>query len=262
MSRGKSRKKLKLLDSHQRSWVWGRNLVHEILVAGRWPVIELLLDEALPSPEREETERLAVKIGAPVRSESASRLIELCHATDHQGYLAKMAEFPYLSVEELLSSLQDLPRPPLLTLLDGVQDPFNFGAIVRSAEVFGLHAVCIGTHGQCQVNSLAARASAGAVNHVHIVRSDDPLEIAKELRDQGIRLLAATEKAHDPLPEVDLSGPLAIVLGNESRGIRREIIDQCDFQARIPQIGHVGSLNVSVAAGIVFYEASRQRSSI
>jgi 23S rRNA (guanosine2251-2'-O)-methyltransferase len=249
-------KKKKLLGSHQRAWVWGRHVVMEILEAGRWPVVQLLLDEALPKADLEKARDLAARRQVVPQLEPARRLVELCHTSEHQGFLARMAEFPYAEPSEILERIGQGARE-LFVILDSIHDPYNFGAIVRSAEAFGLDAVFIGSKRQARVSSMVARSSAGAVNHLPIAQVEDLAALAEELRAKGVALIGATEKADLPLSGHDFARPTAIVLGNESRGIGADLLRVCDAQVGIPQHGAIGSLNVGAAAAVIFYEARR-----
>mgnify|MGYP001245865303 FL=1 len=246
-----------LLGSHQRCWIWGRHLVRETLKAGRWPIAELVLSESLDPAERNECQHLAEAAGVPLRLGPASLLEKLAHTREHQGYLARMYEFPY----EPLAWLEQYPsrKEAFLVFLDGMQDPFNFGALLRSAEIFGVHAVIIPERNQTGVTSLTARASAGAVNRVPLVRVSALEKAAELVRRKGLRLVAASEKAEETIMAADFTRPLVLVIGNEGQGIRPEMLRLCDGQVRIPQFGKLGSLNAAVAAGIIFYEVRRQR---
>jgi 23S rRNA (guanosine2251-2'-O)-methyltransferase len=254
-SRGRG--KQKLLGSHQKCWVWGRNAVLETLQAGQWRIVDLYLSRALPDEVIAQAGKLASGMGLCPRVEDPAVLAKLCHTSEHQGYLARMSEFPYAGLEAVLASL---PPDPFVVLLDGVQDPFNFGAIVRSAEIFGANAVMIGESGQVGVTSMVVRSSAGAVNRISIVRVPDVITVLGSLRAKGIRVAAASEKAGLDLMGHDFVKGTAIVIGNEGAGPRPELLAYCDAVVRIPQVGRIGSLNASVAAGIFFYEVRRQRS--
>ena len=245
----------KLLGNHQKSWIWGRHAVMEILEAGRWPMSELYLSEQLDSAELQAASKLAAVHGYAVRSASSDRLRELCKSGEHQGYLAKMLEYPYAKMSEL----ETLAANPdaVIAILDGIQDPYNFGAIIRSAEVLGVSGVLIGSANQVGVTSMVARSSAGAVNHLPIVQSSDLVIAAKKLRDAGMRLIAATEKDATPVGDIHFTGPTAILLGNEGAGIRPELLELADARVTIPQSGKVQSLNVAAAAAILFHAATR-----
>ncbi len=147
----------------------------------------------------------------------------------------------------------------LFAVLDRIQDPHNFGAMVRSAEVFGVGALFIAEREQAGVTTAVARSSAGAVNRVPIARVEDLVDLAGRLKGAGLALVGASEKAEVPLTDVDFRRPSAVVIGSEARGIRPALRDACDALVRIPQHGAIGSLNAAAAAAILFYEARRQR---
>src|SRR5690606_8878227 len=187
--------------------------------------------------------------------ESASRLSQLCGADDHQGVIAKMPPFPYADAESLLEQ----PAPDgLFIITDHLQDPYNFGAIVRSGECFGVAGVFIPTHRQVGVTSQVARSSAGAVNHVPIAQVEDLPQFAARLKQKGVRVAAASEHSATPLHEADLSRPIAVVIGNEGVGVSAALLTECDVSVAVPIRGQVGSLNAAVAAGIVLYEVARR----
>ena len=166
----RGRGKTTLLGSHQKCWLWGRNVVLETLRGGRWPVLELYCSDHLPPEELDVVHALAEQNATSVRVEPGTSLRKRCHSAEHQGYLAKMADFPYTDPLALLDQLIENEKSPLLVICDAIQDPFNLGALIRSAEVFGVDGIFIGTTHQVGVTSLVARSSAGAVNHVPIAR--------------------------------------------------------------------------------------------
>src|SRR5205085_793916 len=153
------RKPQPLLGSHQRCWVWGRNAVLETLAAGRWIPLEVRLADRLPADKVATVRRLTDPTGIPVLIEPAVRLRQLCGSDEHQGYLAKMPPFPYDDADALIARR---PPSPLYVVLDGIQDPFNFGSMLRSAEVLGTDAVFLGRERQVEVTSHVARSSSGA----------------------------------------------------------------------------------------------------
>jgi 23S rRNA (guanosine2251-2'-O)-methyltransferase len=148
---------------------------------------------------------------------------------------------------------------PLLLVLDGISDVRNFGAIVRSAECLGAHAVIIPEKGSARITSDAIKTSAGALHTLPVCREKSILRAAEYLKESGIRVISATEKAEKEARSADFKGPLAIILGSEEKGISRELLSLSDQEIRIPLKGNISSLNVSVAAGILLYEAVRQR---
>jgi 23S rRNA (guanosine2251-2'-O)-methyltransferase len=241
-----------LLGSHRRSWVWGRNVVAETLKAGVWLPHEL---RGTPEAERELRDLAALR-NVGFHNEPAARLTQLCGAADHQGIIAKMPPFPYAEAAEVLTGATG---DTFFVVTDHLQDPYNFGAIVRSAEGLGAAGVFIPAERQVGVTSQVARSSAGAVNHVPIARVDDLLRLADEMKRRGIRLVAASEHSATPAADADLSGPVAVVIGNEGVGIDERLLTKCDLAVAIPLAGRVGSLNAAVAAGILLYEVARQR---
>ena len=253
---GRGKGKQKLLGSHQKCWIWGRNAVVETLAAGRWKILELHLSLLLSPTLIEQARSLANRMGLVSVVVDPDVLTRLCHTPEHQGYLARMTDFPYADTPQVLASL---PAAPFCVILDGIQDPFNFGAVIRSAEVFGAHAVFLGETGQVGVTSMVVRSSAGAVNRIPIARVPDLEALAGDLKSRGIRIVAASEKAAGQLMDTDFRTGSAIVIGNEGVGPRPGLISLCDAVAKIPQAGHIGSLNAAVAAGIFFYEVRRQR---
>ena len=245
-----------LLGNHQRCWLWGRHVVTETLRAARWPVLELHLSDRLPEVDLKFAEQWSQSCGGLLSIASFDRLTELCHSREHQGFLAKMGEFPYDRTEEVLAAMK--PQP-LFAILDGLQDPHNFGAIIRSAHMLGADALFVPASGQVDVTVQVARSSAGAVNHLPIAQAEDLVTLAAQLRSRGVRLIGTSQNAEHRLFECDLSSGVAIVIGNEGTGIRAELLAVCDELVTIPQFGAVESLNAAVSAGILFYEAQRQR---
>jgi 23S rRNA (guanosine2251-2'-O)-methyltransferase len=253
----RGRGKQRLLGSHQKCWIWGRNAVLETLRAGRWRILDLYLSDRLEAALLHRTEADAARAAVPVRRLTPERLKQLCHTEEHQGFLARMPEYPYAAEEELLAGAQ--PVQALYVVLDGVQDPYNLGAILRSAEVFGVNGVFLGARGGTGVTGMVVRSSAGAVNRLRIARVAETAQTVARLRAAGIAAIGASAKAAAPLTAVDLRRAAALVIGNEGAGISDAVAAQCTRLARIPQWGAVGSLNAAAAAAICLYEARRQR---
>ncbi len=253
-SRGKG--KQKLLGSHQKCWIWGRNAVLETLSAGHWKILDLHVSRFLSPELIEQVRVLSAAVGLVPVVESPDELERLGRTTEHQGYLARMTDFPYADGDAVIKAL---PDNPFCVILDGIQDPYNFGAIIRSAEIFGAQAVFIGESGQVGVTSMVVRSSAGAVNRIPIVRVPDVIPVVDRFRTLKIQVVAASEKADHALMDHDLTSGTAIVIGNEGVGPRPELLRRCTTVVKIPQVGTIGSLNAAVAAGIFFYEMRRQR---
>ncbi len=252
-----------LAASHQRSWLWGRHAVTETLKAGRWPVLELYGDETLPHVELAALRTLAASHRRDIRLVPAKRLTDLCRAQDHQGYLARMGEFPCGTLGDLSTILSDFTRRratvPLFVICDRIQDAHNFGAILRCCDAMKVDCVIIGERSQASVTPHVARSSAGAVNFQTIIRANELTAAVDVLKKFGVKILAATEKTERTLWEVDLRQAVAVVIGTESTGIEADLLSHCNQQVSIPMLGHVTSLNAAVAAGIILCECRRQQ---
>ena len=251
--RGKG--KHKLLGNHQKCWIWGRNTVLETLNAGRWQILELCVSNVLGESCIESASQRASELEVPFVVESTEALSRRCRSKEHQGYLAKMTSYPYARIEAVLESQH---HDPLFAVLDCIQDPHNFGAIVRSASALGVDALFVAKRGQVEVSSLVARSSAGAVNRVEIAQVDDLIGLVRQLKQLEIQSVATSPDAHTMIFEYDFCQPTAIVIGNEGSGIQTALTDACDVKLAIPQ-HQLESLNAAVSAGILFYEAHRQR---
>jgi 23S rRNA (guanosine2251-2'-O)-methyltransferase len=252
--RGKGKKKL--LGSHQRCWLWGRNLVRETLLAGRWPIVELFVADDLPRTDVEAVRAATARGGFELTVVPRERLERLAHTSEHQGHLAKMGPFPYAKSGELIEGASSRS---LFLVLDAIQDPYNFGAMLRSAGAFGVDGVFVGKRRQVPVTSMVARSSVGVVNRVPICRVDDLALHVRTLRARGVRVIGASGKGDRPLAECELHGATAIVVGNEGAGIGPEVLAECDELARIPLAVDVDSLNAAAATAILLYEVTRQR---
>lgn len=178
---------------------------------------------------------------------------------NHQGVVALVSPVQYHELTHLVPQLFEEGKTPFILLLDEVTDVRNFGAIARTAECMGVHGIVIPVKGGAQINEDAVKTSAGALNYLPICREKNLLEAVTYLRESGIQVVACTEKADQLLQEHDYSGPLAITMGSEERGISPELLAQTDAQVKVPMQGTIASLNVSVAAGMILYEAQRQR---
>lgn len=249
--RGKS-SKAELLGNHQRSWIWGKHLVQETLLADRWPILELYQADDLPPLEK--------SVAIPSRLSSVrvprKRLTQLCGSPDHQGWVARMGAYPYQLIEELIAAQTD---PQFWLLIDGIQDPYNLGTILRSAEVFAATGVCLGSSGQTGINSLTARSSVGAVNRLSIARVDNLVLLIERLRQSGITVIGTSLETSNSLDNIDCLQGVALVIGNESRGLTPQVSSACTLLAKIPQPGKSNSLNAAAATAIACYEVQRQR---
>lgn len=236
----------------------------EVLRAGRWPVDELYVDADLSNAERQEIQQLAVTSTTDVQFTDRDRLTQLSGSSHHQGYVAGMADYPYLPLAELLDlqSEHSTDDAAVLVICDRIQDTYNFGAILRCCDAMRVQGVLIGDTQQAAVTPQVARSSAGAVNHIPLTVTSDLATAVAEVRTAGFQVVAASEKSDAPSWDCVLTGPVALVIGSEAHGIREEVLALCDQHLRIPMLGQVSSLNAAVAAGILLYEIRRQQQSV
>lgn len=186
--------------------------------------------------------------------------IELVTRRNHQGVLAWLSLIEFQSITNLLPMIFEKGEDPLIIALDGISDVRNFGAIVRSAECLGAHAVIIPEKGSARITADAIKTSAGALHSLPVCREKSIVRSIEYLRESGLKVIATGEKSGSDISEADLKGPAVLIMGSEDKGISRELISLADQLVMIPMKGEIGSLNVSVAAGILLYEIARQRS--
>jgi 23S rRNA (guanosine2251-2'-O)-methyltransferase len=165
----------------------------------------------------------------------------------------------YVELEDILKAAADRNEPPFVLLLDEIEDPQNLGALIRTAECAGIHGVIIPKHHSAEVNTTVAKASAGASEHLPVAKIVNVANTIEELKEKGVWVVGTDSSAAKLYTEIDYSGPLAIVVGNEGRGIRHLVKEKCDFLVKIPLYGQIESLNASVAGALVMYEAVRKR---
>jgi 23S rRNA (guanosine2251-2'-O)-methyltransferase len=233
--------------------IYGINPVLEALRAGR--VKELRVGERADGRLRQLL-ALADERGVRVRRVPADLLDRDSHRGVHQGVIAEVEKVADYSIEEIVSGASDAP---LVVVLDGIEDPHNLGAILRTADAAGVDGVVIQSRRAAARGGIAAKASAGALAHVKISEVVNIARAVEELKEAGIWTVGLAAEVPDSYEAIDLTLPTALVLGAEGSGLRRLVRDRCDRLASIPMRGHVGSLNVSVAAGVVLFEAVRQR---
>jgi 23S rRNA (guanosine2251-2'-O)-methyltransferase len=240
--------------------VYGVNPVRELLRAGGEGLAELwLADGGARGPALGDLERLGRAAGAKVRHAPRPKLDRLAGTDHHQGVVAVVADFRYAELEDLLSAAQASGRPALLVVLDGVEDPHNLGAIIRSAHALGAHGVVIPRDRAVGVTPAVAKASAGAIERCPVARVTNVSKALEALKEAGVWSVALAADAEKPLSALDLRGPTALVLGSEGEGIRSLVRRTCDLAASIPMMGDFESLSVSASAAVALYETARQR---
>ena len=185
-------------------------------------------------------------------------LDQLSETRAHQGVIAQVAAYEYSTVEEIRARAEEKGEPPFLILLDNVEDPHNLGAIIRTANLAGAHGVIIPKRRAVGLTSTVAKTSAGAINYTPVAKVTNIVRTIEELKEKGIWFVCA-DMGGETMYDLDLTGPMGLVIGNEGEGVSRLVREACDFTASIPMKGDIDSLNASVAAGVLAYEIVRQR---
>ncbi len=239
--------------------VFGLHAVGSLLQRNPARVSVLLALESRSDARMEAVLQLAEKANVAVRRVSRRELDELVPGVSHQGVVAEMGAVSGLGEKELPRFLEQLAGPALLLILDGVQDPHNLGACLRSADAAGVDAVIVPRDRSAPLNATVRKVACGAAETVPVVRVTNLARTLRFLRDAGIWIYGAAGEAETVLYATDLCGPLALVLGGEGKGLRRLTREHCDGLVSIPMAGSLSSLNVSVATGICLFEARRQR---
>ena len=243
-------------DRDNQEVIFGRHPVLEALKSGR-SLIRLLVARGSHGAAVDEIFSQARKARIPYDTRERSFLDRIA-GPNHQGVVAYLAARTYVDFAQLLSGLD--PRSAFLVFLDGIQDPHNLGAIIRSAHAVGADGVVLQERGAVGLTGSAVKASAGAVEHIPVCRVPNLQKGLHQTRDSGLWIVGLEAEGDHCFTEVDYRTPCAVVVGSEGKGLRRLVRDACDFRVRIPMAMHqVGSFNASVAAGLVLYEVLRQR---
>ena len=242
-----------------RSILWGFHPVYEALRAERREItaIEMVLEKIRPRDEALIT--LARRRGVAVKGTSAQQLTAKVGHKRHQGICAFVSEYPYSSLDAIVERAGIDQNAPFVLVLDQIVDPQNFGAIVRTAHCAGVHGIVVAKHHSAPPSAAASKASAGALEHMPVACASNLVDVLKRLKSEGVWIAGADQAGAQMVFDADLSGPLAIVVGAEEKGIRPLVKKMCDYLVAVPQAGAIGSLNASAAAAVVLYEAFRQR---
>lgn len=235
----------------------GRNAVLEAFRSGKCVDKLFILDGCQDGPVRT-IAREARKTDTIINYVSKERLDQLSETRAHQGVIAQVAAYEYSTVDEILARAEEKGEPPFLILLDNVEDPRNLGAIIRTANLAGAHGVIIPKRRAVGLTSTVAKTSAGAINYTPVAKVTNIVRTIEELKEKGIWFVCA-DMGGETMYDLDLTGPMGLVIGNEGEGVSRLVREACDFTASIPMKGDIDSLNASVAAGVLAYEIVRQR---
>jgi 23S rRNA (guanosine2251-2'-O)-methyltransferase len=237
--------------------IYGTRAVIEAILAGK-DIDKVMVQTGLSNELVRELLHVARTHNISVQMVPAERLKRIS-SKNHQGVICMLSPVSFASVENLVALAYEEGREPFFIMLDRITDVRNFGAVVRTAECAGVDGIIIPDKGGAPITADAMKTSAGALNYVPICREKDLKKTMKLLRESGIRIVACTEKTDKDLYDLNLSGPMVLVVGSEEDGISDAILRDADDLARIPLKGKIGSLNVSVAAGVAMYEVVRQR---
>lgn len=239
----------------------------EEMIAGRHPVLEairsgrtinkLMFSEGAQGIEQVIAE--AKRTGIVTQKVDKRKLDQMAEGVRHQGIVALAAERDYASVDDLFAAAERSGEPPLFMLLDEIEDPHNLGSILRTVDCAGAHGVIIPKRRSVGLTATVAKTSAGAVEHVPVARVTNLAQTIDELKERGVWVAGADASAEQDVYASDLKLPLAIVIGNEGKGLGRLVRERCDFLVKLPMFGRINSLNASVAASLILYEAVRQR---
>lgn len=238
--------------------IYGRNAVTELLKSGR-SVNKIFFAEGALDGSAQKIFALAKTAGVVVEFLRREKLDKLCDGGKHQGVAAFVAAADYSTVEEILSLAESRNEPPFVILLDELEDPQNFGAILRTAEAVGVHGVIIPKRRSVRLNATVFKTSAGAAEYVKVAPVTNVAQTLRHLREVGLTIVGADMNATVDFMHADLSGAIVLVVGNEGKGMRRLTRENCDLLVKIPMAGKINSLNASVAAAVLMYEIFRRR---
>ena len=247
----------------EQSVLAGRNPVREALESGA-ALDKVFLQNGIDRKVAGQIRALAKQAAVPVQSVPGQRLERLAPRVNHQGVAAILAEVDYLDVDDMLRAIApDLDtvreRKPVVLVMDGIQDSYNLGAILRSAVAAGVSGVILPMRGAASVNAAALKTSAGTARRIPIARADNLVDVLGQLKERGYWVAGADGQGDQTVWTADWDRPVAIVMGNESDGMTRQVSRACDFLVRIPMSGQAESLNVSVAAGVLLFAAAKVR---
>lgn len=257
--------KSNILASQANRQIYGVSPVLEALRAGHRPIERITIAEGAGEARLSELLELAHRSRVPVRRAPRAELDRLAAGANHQGVIASIAAARYYEADELLEALAShvgTSTPPLAVVLDGVEDPRNLGAIIRTAECAGVHGIFIPERRAVGLTETVAKAAAGALEYVPVARVTNLAQLVEELKERSIWTVGTDADGDINYTAWDWTQSCALLLGGEGSGLRRLIRERCDALVRIPLLGRISSLNVSVAAGIVLYEAVRQRTAV
>lgn len=244
-------------SANEQDILYGLHAIREALRAGTRPLQRLLVIRT--DKQFSDLVQQARSLHVPVHVQPLALLDRLVPGGKHQGIVAFAAAKAYQTEESILARAAERNEPPFLVILDGVEDPHNLGAVLRTAEGAGVHGVFIPERRAAGLTSVVAKVSAGAVDHIPVARVTNTSRLLETLKDAGVWIYGLDPTATKLFTEVDLRGPVGLVFGGEGKGIRSGVLQHCDERIRIPMKGQVQSLNVSASAAVMLFEVVRQR---
>ncbi len=242
---------------YQESVIEGRNAVTEALRSDR-PMDRIYIQDGCQDGAISTIKREAKKRDVQVRFVAKERLDQMSQTGRHQGVIAYVAAYEYAEVSDILQLARDKGEDPFILLLDGIEDPHNLGAIIRTANQAGAHGVIIPKNRAASLTAIVAKTSAGALNYTPVAKVTNLARCIEDLKKEGLWFVCG-DMGGEVMYKQNLTGPIGLVIGSEGEGVSRLVKEKCDFVASIPMKGQIDSLNASVAAGILCYEIVRQR---
>lgn len=236
----------------------GRNPVIEALKAGT-RIKKVMIQEGIKEKAMDELTQLAHRNQIPVEFTSKINMNKMASSEAHQGVIAQADDYRYAELDEILDYARSRGEAPFIVILDEIQDPHNLGSIIRTANVAGVHGIVIPKHRAAEITPVVSKTSAGAVEYTRVAQVTNIVRAMEELKEAGLWIGGGALEGTQTLYQANLTGPLGLIIGSEGEGIRRLVREKCDFLVKIPMFGQIESLNASVAAGIMIYEAVRQR---
>lgn len=236
----------------------GRNAVLEAFRAGK-PIDRLFILDGCQDGPIKSILREAKKGDTIITFVKKERLDQISDSGKHQGVIAYAAAYEYAEVEDILKIAEEKGEPPFILLLDGIEDPHNLGAMIRTANQAGVHGIIIPKRRAVGLTATVAKTSAGAINYTPVAKVTNLVATMEELKEKGLWFVCADLEG-EVMYKQNLTGPIGLVIGSEGDGVSRLVKEKCDFTAKIPMVGDIDSLNASVAMGVLSYEIVRQRS--
>jgi 23S rRNA (guanosine2251-2'-O)-methyltransferase len=247
----------------------GETIMEEEFIAGKHSVLEALRSGRTinkiwiaENAQKQLTQPIVAEAkqhGVIIQFADKRKLDQMVEDVQHQGVVAQVAAYDYVSIEDILAHAQSRNEEPFILILDEIEDPHNLGSIIRTADCTGVHGVIIPKRRSVGLTAAVSKTSAGAVEYVRVARVTNLAQTIEQLKERGVWVAGADAAAEQPIYKTNLNMPLALVIGNEGKGMGRLIKEKCDFLLKLPMFGHVNSLNASVAASVFMYEVVRQR---